>query len=380
MDLWGPMISDLRAVLTGTGAFRDVRTWRLRPQHPVILPPIPGPPRAAPVNSSTVRAGDCSWSSPMAPPRGWHDGSATDVLADWSKTGPLAVLQPLPEQMWTRTGLTTVPVSLSAQAAGTPNSQLRVDYRRRRRIPGTPIPVLGMEPSALHSWARLAAGSASEVPLAATLANGNQRPTLHPLNGRDESGTALERFRASASPQAYQLAVCLSAVPLALPIMRLVQHVASARVQSVRTRGSDPRRPDIPHWRQCLRVPAGNPRVTTERVAPLRDSHSVLRRIGLHPRHAGTASQTFTAIAQRADGPVTADAEAFSWVHPTVAARLGLHVPPQDHTGETSGQALRPDKDGKHEQLSAAQAGITVANVTHGDARRRTWAVERTWR
>ena len=37
----------------------------------------------------------------------------------------------------------------------------------------------------------------------------------------------MERFRASASPQAYQLAVCLSAVPLTLPIMRLVQHFAA---------------------------------------------------------------------------------------------------------------------------------------------------------
>ena len=149
------------------------------------------------------------------------------MLADWSKTGPLAVLQPLPEQMWTRTGLATVPVALSAQAPGIPNSRLRADYRRRRRVSGIPVPVLGIEPNALQSWARLAAGAASEIPFAATPANGNDRPELSSLNRQNEPGAAMERFQASASPQAYQLAVCLSAVPsMTLPIMRLVQHAA----------------------------------------------------------------------------------------------------------------------------------------------------------
>ena len=78
----------------------------------------------------------------------------------------------------------------------------------------------------MHCTGLIVAGSASAVRLAVTPTSGGRRPpsSLADLN---EPGIAVERFRASASPQAYQLAVCLSAVPLTLPIMRLVQHFAA---------------------------------------------------------------------------------------------------------------------------------------------------------
>jgi DNA topoisomerase I len=41
-------------------------------------------------------------------------------------------------------------------------------------------------------------------------------------------------------------------------------------------------------------------------------------------RNAGRASHTFPAIAEYVDGSMTADAQAFSWVPHSVAARLGL--------------------------------------------------------
>ncbi len=348
MDLWRPLISDLRAVLVATGAFRDVRTWRLRPQQQaMILPPgsHPGAAARSPRELIDGSGRRLFFVVTDGAARGWHDGSATGALTDWSKTGPVAVLQPLPEEMWARTGLPAVPVRLSASAPGTRNNQLRVDYyRRRRRFSGIPIPVLGIEPNALYSWARLVTGSASAVPLAATSAGGD-RPTLSPLTGENEPGNAIDGFRASASPQAYQLAVFLSAVPLTLPIMRLVQHVAipasstSALAEVILggliSRTGDNTYEFLPGIRDAL-------------LSELRRSEmaTVLSAVSDYiAQHAGTASQTFAAIAQRADGPVTADAEAFSWVPSAVAARLGLPDVSRQRYGDQSLDQTIPSSD-----------------------------------
>jgi CRP-like cAMP-binding protein len=345
MDLWRPLISDLRAALIATGAFRDVRTWRLRPQREAtILPPTPHSAARSPreLIDGTGRRLFLVVTDGAA--GGWHDGSAMGMLADWCRTGPVAFLQPLPEQMWPRTGLVPVPVMLSAHALGTCNSQLQVDYRRRRRISGIPIPVLGIEPHALHSWARLVTGSASTIPLAATPVSGDE-PSPSSVISQNEPGIAVVRFRASASPQAYQLAICLSAVPLTLPIMRLVQHIAvpesnpSALAEVILggliAQTSVDTYEFLPGIRETL-------------LGQLRRSETALVFAAVSDyvtQHAGTANQTFAAIAERADGPVTADAEAFSWVPPAAAARLGLPdvTPPHQTDQQVPRQATAAD-------------------------------------
>src|SRR5437763_1549005 len=35
----------------------------------------------------------------------WYDDSAAAALAQWGRSGPVAILQPLPERLWSRTGL-----------------------------------------------------------------------------------------------------------------------------------------------------------------------------------------------------------------------------------------------------------------------------------
>ena len=349
MDLWRPMISDLQAVLRGTGAFRDVRLWRLRPERrPVVLPPNPGAAPRSPRELIDGSGRRLFLVVTDGAARGWHEGSATGVLADWSKTGPVAVLQPLPEPMWPRTGLATVSVSLSAHTPGTPNNQLRVDYRRRHHTPGIPVPVLGVEPDALRSWAHLAAGSASGVRLAATLANGSPPPALPAPDSRNEPGTAMERFRASASPHAYQLAVCLSAVPLmTLPVMRLIQHAAvptsnPSALAEVILGGLISRTGD-----STYEFPPGIREVL---LGELRRSETALVFSAISDyiaQHADGGNQTFSAVAGSADGPVTADAEAFSWVHPMVAARLGLPLSPLNQQNQVPVQAIGDDTGGR---------------------------------
>ena len=53
------------------------------------------------------------------------------MLESWAEKGPVAIVQMLPERLWSRTALgDAVRVDLRAQAAGTPNRQLEVDSER----------------------------------------------------------------------------------------------------------------------------------------------------------------------------------------------------------------------------------------------------------
>ena len=341
MNLWQPLISDLRIILSGTGAFRDIRTWELTlRQHSIVLRPN-GRAAARSHRELIDEAGRRLFLIVTdGAARSWHDGSATRTLADWGKTGPVAVLQPLPEQMWSRTGLPTAPVLITAPAPGARNSQLRVE-RRRRRIPGISIPILGIEPDALHAWAHLVADSASAVRLAVTPASGGRQlpSSLADLN---EPDIAVERFRASASPQAYQLAVFLSAVPLTLPIMRLVQHFAApasptSTLAEVILGGlifhtGDSTYEFLPGIRETL-------------LRELRRSElmAVFAAVSDYiTQNVGRTSHTFPAIAQHADGSVTAVAQAFSWVPHAVAARLAL---PDMSPQAQKGKAVPPSRE-----------------------------------
>ena len=365
MDLWRPLIDDLRVVLAGTGAFRDVRTWRLRPQQRAVILPHPRGAARSPRELIDGAGRRLFLVVTDGAAHGWHDGSATSALVDWSKTGPVAILQPLPEEMWTRTGLPTVPVRLSANAPGIRNNQLRVEYRRRRRISGIPVPVLSIEPDTLFSWARLVTGGASRVPLAATSAGG-ARPPLPSLIGDNEPSNAIDSFRASASPQAYQLAVFLSAVPLTLPVMRLIQHVtipasgisalAEVILGGLVSRTGDDTYEFLPGIREAL-------------LSELRRSEmrTVLLVVSDYiAQHAGTASQTFAAIAQRADGPVTVDATEFSWVPHAVAVRLGMpQVSRQPHKDQSPGQMI-PSNDDPVGDVEQARGASTAAEQAYG--------------
>jgi hypothetical protein len=367
MDLWLPLIADLRAVLVSTGAFRDVRTWRLKPQQRgVVFPPGLSASARSPRELIDGAGRRLFFVVTDGAADGWHDNSATSILSEWGSTGPVAVLQPLPERMWTRTGLATVPVFLSANTVGPRNSQLHVD-RRRRRLRGTWIPVLGIEPNALRSWAHLVTGSASAVPLAAAQASGDHL-TRRSITEPSESGTAVDRFRASSSPEAYQLAVCLSDVSLTLPIMRLVQHAvvpdsAPSALAEVILGGLVSRTSDnVYEFRSGVRE---------ELRAELRRSEAAAVSAAVSDyiaRHAGESSQTFHAVAHRADGPVAAEGDPFGRVPAATAARLGLPpVAPPLPENQGLGEAPSSPVDRKNDQSATDISSEGGPEPGHGD-------------
>jgi type III secretion system (T3SS) inner membrane Yop/YscD-like protein/FHA domain-containing protein len=247
MDVWRTVVGDLATTLRQLGAFRDIRRWQLHPGAD------PGTAAIAPYSASSERSRDFALRRPgelvdaarrrvfLVVTDGaaemWRDGSGSALLSTLGTNGPVAVLQPLPERLWGRTGLATRRGTFRSTEPGSATGQTRFAERRRQPRPldpgDVPVPVLEIAPEWLASWcAIVTASSATPVSLAATIASPQRAhdrrlgPAAHAV---DDAASAdprqrLSRFRASASPMAHRLAVYLSVVPLQMPVMRLVQH------------------------------------------------------------------------------------------------------------------------------------------------------------
>ncbi|MFH8348152.1 SAV_2336 N-terminal domain-related protein [Streptomyces sp. NPDC018045] len=238
MAVWEQMLHDLRQVCERVGAFRDVTVHYLHP-HGDEVGVAAGPGRDAPLRPAdqlhdptghhlTLVVSDCA--GPL-----WRDGRLQRLLYRWAADAPLAVVQPLPQRMWARTLLPAAAGTLVRRQG--PYSALDFEPARRRRTPpasGRPrdgareraVPVLSAAPAALGSWARLAAAEAGlSLRGAAAVVRGDHGlgTDLTRRVEHTEPDRLVREFEQIASPDARHLAVHLSAVPLALPVIQLVQ-------------------------------------------------------------------------------------------------------------------------------------------------------------
>ncbi|GIH25085.1 hypothetical protein Aph01nite_33950 [Acrocarpospora phusangensis] len=356
MALWRVAAAELHTLLSGTGAFRDVRTWYLDPAKGGVAATPSGPGRdPRELVDGAGRRLFLVLTDGGA--RGWHDGTCLRTLTGWAHRCPAAVLQTLPEQMWSRTGLPVLGARLHAAAAGLPNTRLRTTFPRRRprRTPEVPIPVLGVEPTALGSLARLLAGTATGVPLAIAADRvptaGQETPAAWV-----QAGDELGRFRASASPEAYQLAVCLSAVPLTLPVMRLVRHaavpasttsaLAEVLLGGLLVRTGQDSYEFLPGVREGLR-------------GELRRSEEIAVRAavsGYIEDNAGRRGQTFAGIIAAAEGePAAVAGGELAPVPAEVTTRLGLPDVPDTSPAEVGGPADQMANEGIEESYSRSE-------------------------
>ncbi|MFE9476411.1 SAV_2336 N-terminal domain-related protein [Streptomyces griseofuscus] len=235
MLLWQDLVEELRRTLTRSGVFRDVRTWYLSgtennaapmvahrrgapPRHPSELAD-PAGHRLILVLTDTVADG-------------WHGGALHEVLAHWSGHNAVAVLNVLPERLWTRAAVRPVPLWFGADRPASATHSWhrtatgpRTRLRRRRSNSAAVVPMLSASPESLNRLARVVAGDSSRQLMSCLQLD--TRPFYDPpspVTGTEPDGLeAVERFRAGASPTAQQLAAYLAAVPLTLPVMTLVR-------------------------------------------------------------------------------------------------------------------------------------------------------------
>jgi formylglycine-generating enzyme required for sulfatase activity len=254
MRVWQELLGELRRLCAESGAFRRVRQWSLDPEaaEPRFYTGATLAPERA-CRPEVVAAGaeprlilvasDCV-------ARAWHNGSVIRWLDQWGRRSPVAVLQLLPQRLWTGTALARgQAVRLRADAPAAANARLqpvagavaRIAAKRRSTPPGSPsnrepeaeldlrLPILPLEPLALKGWGKLVAGVPGAWCGGVHFTDGAPFDVLAPAPADPPALDAavvearVGRFHRQASPLARRLAALLAAAPLNLPIMRLVQ-------------------------------------------------------------------------------------------------------------------------------------------------------------
>ncbi|GHB34385.1 hypothetical protein GCM10010377_26520 [Streptomyces viridiviolaceus] len=222
MPVWRPLVRELHAVLAQSGIFRTVTVHPATPDGRA-----PGVPAIADGRTVTLVVTDC-----MGPQ--WRPGPAGDrwhrTLRRWAGRMPLAVVQPLPEHLWSGTALPAEAGLLTPPAAAAPSAALAfAPYAPDAPVrppSAVPVPVLEPGPAWLANWAALLAdpgagrypGAVAWLP-PAPVPPAEPAPDVAELSAED----LVLRFRATASPEAFRLAGHLSLAVPSLPVMRLAQ-------------------------------------------------------------------------------------------------------------------------------------------------------------
>ncbi|WP_395571522.1 SAV_2336 N-terminal domain-related protein [Streptomyces sp. BK79] len=335
MPVWQPLVRELHAVLAQSGVFRTVALHRADPDGTVR-----GDGAHAPADGRTVTLliSDC-----MGPQ--WREGPAGTrwfgTLRRWAHRTPLAVLQPLPEQLWRDTALPPVPGLLSAPHRAAPSASLSFtpydSTASRTREGATHVPVLEPGPEWLANWASLVAspGGTGYPGSAAVLdhplpADADDRADLTRLS----AGELVLRFRSTASPQAFRLAGHLALARPDLPVMRLVQaavephphprHLAEVILSGLLTTVPGP--PGSYAFRPGVRelLLRGLPRTARNRTHEL-----LLRTGGLIDERAGRSPGEFRALIPSRHGTERAGGnEAFATISQESARQLAARQRP----------------------------------------------------
>ena len=263
MALWRRQVDGLRAMLEQLGAFRDLR-WYLfdgdRAGDRLVLRSPGGSATHDPAElvDPTGRRAVLVVSDGVG--AAWSGTGLSEALRTWAVAGPVALVQMLPQRLWASCRPRVVGVRLHAVRHGAANADLDVVTH-----PGVqpwprgavPVPVLELQPRWLRPWASLVAHPGSDPLPFTVLPVGGVPVTRDERNGRPASRDAvpdeplllgpepadrarrgdpsaedlLTAFRAQASLEALTLAERLSAAPLRLPVMRLVQQATLPRSQ-----------------------------------------------------------------------------------------------------------------------------------------------------
>jgi len=230
MRVWHPTIREFKRLLDRHGAFRSVEVWEVDTQGAEV---------------SVYQGSDLTGRRVRSAKRGevtdplgrrlilvitdciadaWHDLKAFELLKEWGAINPLALVQVLPQPLWTGTALPPLEVNLQADRAGIPNEKLEVINQPSRR---NPLPVITLEDWSILPWAKMVAAresSKSAGILISDLEPGIYRDEPERESGEDNPRHSYNRFRAAASPTAYRLAAYLACLEeFTLPVMRLVQ-------------------------------------------------------------------------------------------------------------------------------------------------------------
>ncbi len=171
----------------------------------------------------------------------WYENFYTDILDKWSKKALVTLLQLFPKRLWSRTALDREnQVILQSPPMGAINlsyiinQQLTIkDLSLSNQQKYLKLPIITLDPQSLQKWANLVSGQ-KRANLPGILVKKINLPDLHQVTSSStdpkpsqiiqslSSEQILSRFYENASVKAQELAHRLSAVPVTLPIIRLI--------------------------------------------------------------------------------------------------------------------------------------------------------------
>lgn len=224
MDVWAQTTAELAKLLAGHGAFRRVRRLRLIDDdgEPWLLTDsgqCRHPRRAVSADGRqlVMVVSDC-----VGPP--WSGQALWAVLREWGRHAPVVLIQTLPRRLWESTALGPADVRVRAYRPGQTNSGLHATrpWWLTDEDDGDMLPVVALTEADLARWARMVMGSAAEPVPAVPATPAWTEPTA--LASEIAPAARVAAVKATVSVEAYQLAVCLAAVPIRLPVARIVQY------------------------------------------------------------------------------------------------------------------------------------------------------------
>jgi hypothetical protein len=240
IELWNELLRDFTQLLRNTGAFRTVRSWRLR------LPSGPTGTAAASAGATIETPAGAVFSSLTLAGRGirrliffashgssehWVDGGYARLLEPWIRNCSTVMLHLMPRERWPHTPLGEPHGICAAERPGPTAATLRVEpfWWRLPFDPEDPallpLPAVPLDASAVLAWAHMQMGRGRRASVFLpdpSLPPGEKRHATPPSK-RD-----FERIIANlrdVSPSAFRLAVYLASSPFTLPVARLVQEV-----------------------------------------------------------------------------------------------------------------------------------------------------------
>jgi GTPase SAR1 family protein len=224
--VWQDTLREFCQMLRDTGAFRDLRRWRLHLDHQQpILESLPGGGRSSVRVLNGVGTRRLVFFATHGSSVHWNDSVYAGLLDRWRTDSSIVILQMQPRHRWKRSALGEPQGTALAFEPGLPTSALRVEAYwwslAATEEVGTlvPVPVVPLDPDALSEWAhmQMARGRRCSAVLLDKVPDG-----APPTQQSRDASRALKLLLES-SPEAYRVAVYLASGPFTLPVARLVQ-------------------------------------------------------------------------------------------------------------------------------------------------------------
>ena len=234
---WEDTMRDYGRMLRDTGAFRNVRAWRLR-----VADVSPGStgwrPRVEAQTGAAMPARFLGghgvrrlifFATHGASPR-WLDGAYARVIEPWLSTCSVVLLHLRARRRWKRTLLGEPDGTCGALEPGATTSRLHVepfwwkvadDETGDRRW----APVVELQPRAVGEWASMQMARGSRASAFLLQAAPGDAGALQADEKKPQDFARLAAMLREESPQAFRLAAALSSSAFTIPVARLVQDV-----------------------------------------------------------------------------------------------------------------------------------------------------------